>query len=117
MQRGSAHRQSLGGLSVPLRYPRIEVPAVVVEPCRVGDLPHLVQRSALELSKGDDDVGDLDARVVDVILHLDWRSGETQNPGERVAQRRVSQMTDVRRLVRVDRRVLDDDLVSRRGGG
>ena len=70
----------------------------------------------LELAEADDDVGDLDAGVVDVVLHFDRRAAEAQDAHERVAERGVPQVADVRRLVRVDRRVLDDRLVRRRRG-
>ena len=68
----------------------------------------------LELLEADDDVGDLHAGVVDVVLHFDRRAAEAQHADERVAERRVAQVADVRRLVRVDGRVLDDGLVRRR---
>ena len=65
-----------------------------------------------ELAEADDDVGDLDAGVVDVVLDLDLASQEAEQPAERVAERRVAQVTDVRGLVRIDRGVLDDGLVA-----
>ena len=61
-----------------------------------------------ELAEADDDVGHLDAGVVDVVLHFDGRAAEAQHAHERVAERGVPQMADVRRLVRVDGGVLDD---------
>ena len=64
----------------------------------------------LELAEPDRDVGHLDAGVVDVVLDLDLAAEEPQQPAERVAERGVAQVSDVRRLVRVDRRVLDDRL-------
>ena len=67
-----------------------------------------------ELAKADRDVGDLDAGVVDVVLDLDLAAEEPQQPAERVAERRVAQVADVRRLVRIDRRVFDDRLAARR---
>ena len=69
-----------------------------------------------ELPEADDDVGDLDAGVVDVVLHLDRRAAEAQHAHERVAERGISQVADVGGLVRVDGRVLDDGLVCRRPG-
>ena len=98
---------------VPLGDARIEIPAVVVEPRRrrrCAGRPSSVRR--LQLAEADDDVGDLDAGVVDVVLHFDRRAAESQHADERVAERRVSQVADVRRLVRVDGRVLDDGLVA-----
>ena len=51
-------------------------------------------------------------RVVDVVLDFDRRAAKAQHARERVAERGVPQMADVRGLVRVDRRVLDDGLVA-----
>ena len=73
---------------------------------------------ALERLKADDDIGDLHAGVVDVVLDLDRASLKAQQPDQRVAERGVAQVADVRRLVRVDRRVLDDDFARlRRAAG
>ena len=68
----------------------------------------------LELPEPDDDVGDLHAGVVDVVLDFDLASLEAQQPAEGVAEGGVAQVPDVRRLVRIDRRVLDDGLRRRR---
>jgi hypothetical protein len=62
----------------------------------------------LQRLEPDDDVGHLDAGVVDVVLHFHGHAAEAQHPDQRVAERRVAQMPDVRCLVRVDRGVLDD---------
>ena len=70
----------------------------------------VLDRQVLDLAEADDDVGDLDAGVVDVVLHFDRRPAEAQHACERVAERGVAQVADVRRLVRIDRRVLDDRL-------
>ena len=91
---------------------RVQIPAVVVEPRRVGDRSHVVERQLLELPESDDDVGHLHAGVVDVVLRLDRRAAETQGPHQRVAERGVAQVADVRGLVRVDRRVLDDGFLA-----
>ena len=104
------HGQALLVAAVPLGDARVEVPAVVVEARGVGDRANLVERLALEHAEADDDVGDLDAGVVDVVLHLDRDAAEAQHAHERVAERGVAQVADVRRLVRVDGRVLDDRL-------
>ncbi len=100
---------------VPFGDAGVHVPAVDVEPGRVGDRAHLRERAVLQFPEADDDVGHLDAGVVDVVLHLDGRAGEAERADERVAQRGVPQVADVRRLVRVDGRVLDDGLAGRRG--
>ena len=62
-------------------------------------------------------VGHLHAGVVDVVLHLDAMAARAQHAHERVAQRGVAQVADVRRLVGIDVGVLDDDLFARAGGG
>jgi len=81
---------------------------------------------AFDLREADDDVGDLDAGVVDVVLRFDRRPAEAQRAHQCVAERGVAQVADVGGLVRVDGRVLDDcffdsrrfrrDLPARAGG-
>ena len=113
VERGGSDLQPFLVFLVPLGDPRVEVPAVVVEAGRVGDRAGRSARScAFELAEADRDVGDLHAGVVDVVLDLDLASEEAQQPAERVAERGVAQVADVRRLVRVDRRVLDDRLAA-----
>src|SRR5439155_1394967 len=46
----------------------------------------------------------------EIVLHLDGASQEPQAAHEGVSQGRIAQVADVRRLVGVDVRVLDDDL-------
>ena len=99
--------------AVPFGDPGIQVPAVVVEPRRLGDGADVGQVLLLELAEADDDVGDLDAGVVDVVLDLDRPPLEAQQPPEGVAGRGIPQVPDVGRLVRIDRRVLDDGLLVR----
>ena len=77
----------------------------------------LVERLVLQLAEADRDVGDLHAGVVDVVLDLDLASEEPQQAAEGVAERGVAQVPDVRRLVRIDRGVLDDGLARRRADG
>ena len=62
--------------------------------------PHLRRGDVLELPEADRDVRDLHAGVVDVVLDLDLAAEEAQQPAERVAERGVAQVADVRRLVR-----------------
>ncbi len=99
---------------VPLGDSRVEIPAVVIESdVGVGDERlHAVEIPALERGETDNNISDLDTRVVDVVLHLDHPALKAEEPHERVAERRVSKMPDVRGLVRVDRRMFDDDLAA-----
>ena len=60
--------------------------------------------------EADHHVGHLHAGVVDVVLHLDALPARAQHAHERIAQRGVAQVPDVRRLVGIDVGVLDDDL-------
>ena len=71
---------------------------------------------AFELAEAHGDVGDLDAGVVDVVLDFDLASEIAKQPAERVPERGIAQVTDVSRLVRIDRGVLDDGLVAGGGG-
>ena len=95
---------------VPLGHARVQVPAEVVEPGGVRDLPDLVDRLVFELPEADDHVGHLDTGVVDVVLRLDGGAAEAQHPHQRVAKSGIPQMTDMGGLVRVDGGVLDDGL-------
>ncbi len=102
---------------VPLGDLGVKIPRNVIEPLaafaqrgfRVA-LEHVVQTLAADVPEADDQVGDLDARVVDVVLHLDFPSEPLEETHQGVAEDGVAQMADVGRLVRVDVRVLDDDL-------
>src|SRR6185436_17664399 len=103
-----ADLQALLVAVVPFGDARVEIPAVVIEARGRRDALRVVERQFLELLKSDDDVGDLDAGVVDVVLHFHWMAAKPQDAHQRVAERRVAQVADVRGLVRVDRGVLDD---------
>ena len=110
VQRCGAHREPLLVTVVPLGDARVEVPAVVVEARRRGNLTGRGQVEALELAEAHDDVGHLHARVIDVVLHLHRRAAEAEHAREGVAQDGVADVPDVRGLVRVDGGVFDDGL-------
>ena len=114
VQRTRARLEVLALLLVPLGDARVQIPAVIVEPRALGDLADAGEVASFELAKPDDDVGDLHAEVVDVVLDLDWRAAKLQRARQRVAERGVAEMADVRRLVRIDRGVLDDCFFRRR---
>ncbi len=67
---------------------------------------------AFEVDEADDDVGDLDAGVIDVVLDADLVAGlvvvGAQKTLEGVAEDGVAEMADVRGLVGVDAGVLDE---------
>src|SRR5688572_21406904 len=64
------------------------------------------------MDETDDDVGDLDAGVVDVVLDFNAIAGGLEDAHEGVAEHCVANVTDVRGLVRIDARVLDHLLLA-----
>src|ERR1700736_266334 len=130
LQRLGTQRETRLVLGQKLRDPRVEVPAEIVKslsgPSRSFDrvrfsgpggrsrtgLPSqradLVSRLGLEMQEAENDVCDLHARIIDVVLYLDSPPGIPQDPREGVTKHRVAQVPDVRRLVRVDARMLDN---------
>jgi hypothetical protein len=52
----------------PLRDAGVQVPTEVVEPGRGGQGFHFGERFFFEMDKAEDDIGNLDARIVDVVL-------------------------------------------------
>ena len=62
------------------------------------------------MSQTDHHIGDLDAGVVDVVLHVHPLPGSTQQAHKGVAENGVAQMTDVRSLVGIDAGVLDQGM-------
>ena len=62
------------------------------------------------MSQADHNISDLDAGVVDVVLHVDPLPGGAQQAHKGVAQDGVAQVTDVRSLVGVDAGVLDQGM-------
>ena len=97
---------------IPLRNLGIQIPAVVVEaPFASGNQRFNFRLRLLRHPlEAHHHVGHLHARVVDVVLHIHLVACRAQQPHQRVAQNRVAQMPDVRRLVRIDRGVLHQHL-------
>src|SRR6266446_5030775 len=103
--------------SSDLSHSRVNVPAVVIEFHRaVFDHPlDILDRLLLNVLQTYNDVGYLDARIVDVILDLDVAACRLKDPDKRVPDRSIPQVPDVSRLVGIDIRVLDDHLTPLRG--
>src|SRR6201987_1036080 len=112
---------------VPLRPTRIQVPAVIIEAGLTGESFNLRARFFFQVRKPNHNIRHLHTCIVDVILNVDFPSSETKQPYERVAENGVSQMPNMRRFVRVDTRMLNQDLagwhisggllISREGSG
>ena len=97
-----------GSLSYQRADLAVEVPADVVE--GLGQGFDVGDGAAAQVEEADDDIGDLHARVVDVVLDLRRLTEPAERAGQDVAEHGVTQVADVRRLVRIDVRVLDDHL-------
>ena len=108
VQHIAAPLQGFGMLGVISRNARVQIPAEVIETRGVDQLANVGGRLVLQMLEADDDVGHLDAGVVDVVLHLDVFADGAQHAHEGVAQNRVAQVTDVRGFVGIDVGVLDD---------
>ncbi len=67
-------------------------------------MANLGGRFFFEVQEADHDVGNLDAGVVNVVLHVDLVAGGAEQADERVAEDGVAQVADVRGLVGVDAR-------------
>ena len=65
------------------------------------------------MQEADHDVGDLDAGVVDVVLHVDFVARGAEQAHERVAEDGVAQVADVRGLVGIDGGVLYEHMALR----
>ncbi len=116
MQHFKSHFKILLVLLVPLRDPRIEVPAVVIEArVRRDQLRDLLLRLLLQARETDDDIGHLHSGVVNVVLDVDRVTCRAQQSHEGVAENGVAQVPDVRRFVGIDAGVLDQNLAAHVG--
>ncbi len=102
-----------------MRDPGIKIPTHIIEPGRSGEGFDLSPRLFLDLQKSNHHVGDLHSRVVDVVLHVHFPARKAQQPDERIAEYGVAQVPDMRRLVGIDARMLDQHFARRniRGRG
>ncbi len=83
-----------------LRDAGVEIPADVVESRRESQGAHVINGFLFEVKKSENYVGDLDARVVDVVLNFDVAAGVAEDADEGVAQDGVAQVADVRGFIR-----------------
>ena len=101
-------------LGVPVGGLGVQIPTVVVE-----RLVHVFDRKKvhfLEALKTNDDVCYLHTGIVDVVLYFHLGATSAKNSREGISQGGIPQVPDVRGLVRIDVRMLYDDLVSVRIG-
>ena len=97
-----------------LRDARVEIPAEIIELRRSGEFFNFREGLRLDVREAEDDVRDLHAGVVDVVLHFDAAAGVAQAARhERVAKHGVAQVADVRGFIGIDAGVLDHDLAAR----
>ena len=66
-------------------------------------------RFPLDVQEADDNVRDLDAGVVDVVLHIDFPAGFAQQADEGIAKDGVAQMAYVRSLVGINAGMFHQD--------
>ena len=113
LKRLAAQFQPPGICFIKVRNAGVKVPAVIVEAHRrVGDQQHhLFGGLFFDVNETHHHVGHLDSGVINVVLHLDGVAPRAQDAHQRVAERRVAQVPDVRGFVRIDVGVLDDDLL------
>lgn len=88
----------------------VEIPAVIIEPWVHREHLYAHRRSAFHVQETNNDVSDLNAGVVNVVLDLDGVSGVAKNARHSVAQDGVAEMANVCGFVGVDAGVLDDHL-------
>src|SRR5262249_9172995 len=82
---------------VERRHPCVDIPAVVIEFDRWvrDDPPDLFQCFSFDVFEADNDVRNLYTGIVDVVLNFDGASYGLQYPDERVADCRISQVSDM----------------------
>ncbi len=94
-------------LFIPLGDAGIEIPAVVIEAGRGGERFNLSARLLFDMQESNHHVGDLHSGVVDVVLDVHFPARKAQQADEGIAENGVAQVPDMRRLVGIDARMLD----------
>src|SRR6185369_14323397 len=80
-----------------------------------GELCNFGTSYLLNREKADYYIRYLNSGVIDVILDVNFPAAEAQQSYERIAQDGIAKMSDVRGLVGVNTRVLDEDLAAGSG--
>ena len=70
----------------------VDVPAEVIEAGGIDETANFLGRFVFEMAEADDDIGHLDAGVIDVILHFD-----VAGPSARIIRTKVSPRIALRR--------------------
>src|SRR5688572_14669036 len=99
-----------------LRYAGVEIPADIIEARLFGESFDFSQAALLKEVETGHNVGHLHPGVIDVVLHLDHVAHRAHHPHERVAQYRISQMSNMRGFIGVDVGVFNDHLAGVRLG-
>lgn len=94
---------------------RVKIPAIVVERLARGielsvEGLDRFEIAAFDVNEANDDVSHLNARVINVILHLDTLAVRRQDTLKRIAKHRIPDMPDVRGFVWIDGSVFDANL-------
>src|SRR5690348_7950217 len=95
----------------------VQVPAEIIEARLRCESAYIGEGVFFKVNEAEYNVGDLDAGVIDVVLDFDATAGVAEEARKRIADHGVAQMTDVRGLVGIDGRVLDDGFGTVWGGG
>src|SRR5205809_574628 len=90
----------------------IQIPAVIIE--LPAYLLNIVESHRLHVFETDDDIGDLDPRIINVIFDFDLFAQAFEQPDNRITQNGIPQMTNMSRLVRIYAGVFDNYLFSTR---
>src|SRR5205809_1929133 len=90
---------------------RIEVPAVVIERTTPGKgtvhCLDVFECHVFDVHEADNDIGNLNARVVNVVLYFDSIAGGLQNANEGITEHGISYVSDMRGFIWIDARVLN----------
>ena len=97
----------------------IEVPAEVIEGLALRSLrPEISEigqsfgvKGGIQIEKGCHHIDHLNSRIVDIITNLRWKTEPFQNPGYRISDHSIPEVTNMHRFIGIDTRVFDEDLL------